>query len=259
MVFWPPDRPAIRVPRKTREGVAAPPIEPGARCTRWVPWLPPRPLNPWRFITPEVPLPLLTEVTSTSSPCDSRSTPISCPTSYSLTSSRRSSTSLTPGSTPARSNWPAMGLVSLEAFFCPKVTWSALYPSRSCVLTWTTRHGRTRRTVTGTTRLSSSQTCVMPTFSPTIALVAMGCASFCGLSHERSARESPGGARLSVVPHGSRRRGPARTSVGTGHALREPSVGPAQGRTKYSHVPPLGPTWANGSWPNGAGRRRGSR
>jgi hypothetical protein len=45
--------------------------------------------------------------------------------------------------------------------------------------------------VTGTTRLSSSQTCVMPTFSPTIALVAMGCASFCGLSRERSARESP--------------------------------------------------------------------
>src|SRR5689334_11794285 len=35
------------------------------------------------------------------------------------------------------------------------------------------RAGATLRTVTGTTRLSSSQTWVMPSFSPTMALVAM--------------------------------------------------------------------------------------
>src|ERR687897_277872 len=50
--------------------------DPG-RCTRWVPWLAPSPPKPWRFMTPVNPLPLLTEVTSTSSPCDSRSAPIS--------------------------------------------------------------------------------------------------------------------------------------------------------------------------------------
>src|SRR3546814_3045509 len=43
------------------------------------------------------------------------------------------------------------------------------------------RQGLTRRTVTGTTRLSSSQTWVMPTFSPTIAFVAMTTASLSSL------------------------------------------------------------------------------
>src|ERR687891_562807 len=81
VVFCAPDRPAMRVPGKTRDGVAQAPMAPGARWTRWVPWLAPRPPKPWRFITPEKPLPLLTDVTSTSSPCDSRSAPISWPTS----------------------------------------------------------------------------------------------------------------------------------------------------------------------------------
>ena len=43
-------RPAICVPLNTRAGVAQAPIEPGARCTRWVPWLAPWPLKLWRFI-----------------------------------------------------------------------------------------------------------------------------------------------------------------------------------------------------------------
>src|SRR5262245_1713860 len=41
------------------------------------------------------------------------------------------------------------------------------------VLTCTMRAGATLSTVTGTTRLSSSQTWVIPTFSPTMALLAM--------------------------------------------------------------------------------------
>ena len=46
-------------------GVAQAPIDPGERCLRWVPWLAPRPLNPCRFMTPAVPLPLLVPTTST--------------------------------------------------------------------------------------------------------------------------------------------------------------------------------------------------
>src|SRR5690606_25861220 len=38
-----PIRPDIRVPLKTRPGVAQPPIEPGRRCTAWAPWLAPWP------------------------------------------------------------------------------------------------------------------------------------------------------------------------------------------------------------------------
>ena len=68
VTFSPPMRPAIAVPLNTRAGVAQAPMEPGARCIRWVPWLAPWPLKLWRFMTPAKPLPLLTAVTSTSSP-----------------------------------------------------------------------------------------------------------------------------------------------------------------------------------------------
>ena len=60
-----PMRPAIRMPLNTRPGVAQPPIEPGERCLRWMPWEAPRPWKPWRFMTPAVPLPLLVPTTST--------------------------------------------------------------------------------------------------------------------------------------------------------------------------------------------------
>jgi hypothetical protein len=33
----------MRRPLNTRPGVAQPPMEPGERCLRWVPWLAPRP------------------------------------------------------------------------------------------------------------------------------------------------------------------------------------------------------------------------
>ena len=98
---WPPMRPAIRVPLKTRAGVAQAPIEPGARWCLWLPWAPPWPLKLWRFMAPAKPLPLDTAVTSTCSPACRMSAVISWPTSYSEASSTRSSTSRRPGSTPA--------------------------------------------------------------------------------------------------------------------------------------------------------------
>ncbi len=63
------------------------------------------------------------------------------------------------------------------------------YPGDSVTVTWP---NGTQSTVTGTTRLSSSHTCVMPTFSPTSAFVAM--AGVFLSSRERSARAGPGGA-----------------------------------------------------------------
>src|SRR5205807_2340876 len=75
-----PSRPAMRVPLKTRAGVAQAPTDPGARCFLWFPWEAPWPLKLWRFMEPAKPLPLLTAVTSTSSPAARTPTPISWPT-----------------------------------------------------------------------------------------------------------------------------------------------------------------------------------
>ncbi len=58
-------RPAIRVPLKTRLGVAQAPIEPGLRWLRCEPCDELTPANPWRFMTPAVPLPLVRPTTST--------------------------------------------------------------------------------------------------------------------------------------------------------------------------------------------------
>src|SRR6478735_12258012 len=65
------------------------------------------------------------------------------------------------------------------------------------VFTCTTRRGATLTTVTGTTRLSSAHTWVMPTFSPTIAFDAIAT----GLSHRPSFTRTlrtgrPGGASI---------------------------------------------------------------
>src|SRR4051794_39523509 len=72
-----PIRPAIRVPLNTRAGVAHAPMEPGARCLRWVPCPAPSPLKLWRFIPPAVPLPLLVPTTSTFDPASKTSAVIS--------------------------------------------------------------------------------------------------------------------------------------------------------------------------------------
>ncbi len=75
-VVWrtPPIRPAIRMPRKTRPGVAQPPIEPGLRWLRCEPWEELTPWKPCRFMTPAKPLPLVVPTTSTSSPTSNSST-----------------------------------------------------------------------------------------------------------------------------------------------------------------------------------------
>ena len=160
---------------------------------------------------------------STRSPALMRSA-VSCwPTSNPLASSRRNSTRCRPGSTPAAVKWPCSGLFSDEGRRTPQVTWSAEYPSRSAVLTWTTRRGAIFRTVTGMARLFSSQTWVMPTFSPTIALVAtvdgslpsscwsgrhvaarlvwfFGAVTGARFACQRSAREDPSGALARFCP-----------------------------------------------------------
>src|SRR5215207_7453214 len=123
-------------------------------------------------MTPAKPLPRLTPVTSTRVPAGSDSTVISWPTWKPSTESSRSSTSLVPGCTPALAKCPASGLLNFLASRWPWVTWSAVYPSRSEVLIWTTRIGSTRSTVTGTT-LSFTHFCVIPTFSPRITVCAM--------------------------------------------------------------------------------------
>ena len=70
-----------RVPLNTRAGVAQAPMAPGLRWVLWAPWEAPMPLKLWRFMTPVKPLPLLTAVTSTSSPFSSTPAVSSWPTS----------------------------------------------------------------------------------------------------------------------------------------------------------------------------------
>src|SRR5262249_37314875 len=105
-----PIRPAIRRPLNTRPGVARPPMEPGARCLRWVPCEAPRPRKPCRFITPAVPLPLVLPLTSTSSPASNVSAVTSWPRVYWSASSVRSSTRYRRGGAPALAEWPATRL-----------------------------------------------------------------------------------------------------------------------------------------------------
>ena len=97
--------------------------------------------------------------------------------------------------------------------------------------------------MTGTTRLSSSQTWVMPTFSPTIALFAItavlslsrrtwtvpsGGARRRGRSRERSAREGPGGAPVRLCCGVPDPGGPADADVGSKQTA-------APGRSGWAH------------------------
>ncbi len=80
-VTWvPPIWPAMRVPLKTRDGVAQAPMAPGTRWLRWFPCEAPWPLKLWRFMPPAKPLPLLTAMASTRSPASHRSAASSWPT-----------------------------------------------------------------------------------------------------------------------------------------------------------------------------------
>src|SRR6266496_1905642 len=119
VVRTPPIRPAILTPLNTRPGVAQPPMDPGERCLRWVPWEALRPLKPCRFITPAKPLPLLFAVTSTRSPAANVPALTSWPRVYSAALSVRSSTRYRRGVTPAFAKWPAAGLVTFRGSMSP--------------------------------------------------------------------------------------------------------------------------------------------
>src|SRR5262249_9397286 len=124
-----PIRPAIRMPLKTRPGVAQPPIEPGDRCLRWVPCEELRPWKPCRFITPAVPLPFVLPVTSTSSPASNVSAVTSWPRVYWSASSVRSSTRYRRGVTPGLGKWPATRLGSPRRAVFPAANLTAPEPA----------------------------------------------------------------------------------------------------------------------------------
>src|SRR6202167_1955965 len=117
--------------------------------------------------------------------------------------------------------------------------------------------GATRTTVTGTARCWSSQTCVMPTFSPTIALVATVGRSFRSIGRHARTGTKPAEAqrqartptlrpktraeRLLVVPQGPHRhiRRALRDVKKTGWARIDPGsdVTPSQRGTPPEFVP----------------------
>src|SRR3954469_9583557 len=69
---------------------------------------------------------------------------------------------------PALARWPRSAFVILRSATGSHASWTASYPSASGVRTATTGHGPASITVTGVTPpLSSSKSCVMPSFFPT--------------------------------------------------------------------------------------------
>src|SRR4051795_13431497 len=69
---------------------------------------------------------------------------------------------------PALARWPRSAFVILRSATGSHASWTASYPSASGVRTATTGHGPASITVTGVTvPLSSSKSCVMPSFLPT--------------------------------------------------------------------------------------------
>src|SRR5437763_11797574 len=69
---------------------------------------------------------------------------------------------------PALARWPRSAFETLRSATGSHASWTASYPSASGVRTATTGHGPASMTVTGVTPpLSSSKSCVMPSFLPT--------------------------------------------------------------------------------------------
>ena len=111
----PPMRPAIRVPLKTRAGVAQAPMEPGDRCFLWLPCEAPWPLKLCRFMPPAKPLPLETAMASTRSPALEQ---VGVELLADLVLADVVEAELDqprPGSTPALAKWPCSGLVRVAA------------------------------------------------------------------------------------------------------------------------------------------------
>src|SRR4051795_393945 len=69
---------------------------------------------------------------------------------------------------PALARWPRSAFETLRSATGSHASWTASYPSASGVRTATTGHGPASITVTGVTEpLSSSKSCVIPSFLPT--------------------------------------------------------------------------------------------
>src|SRR5205809_5694894 len=74
---------------------------------------------------------------------------------------------------PALARWPRSAFETLRSATGSHASWTATYPSASGVRTATTGHGPASITVTGVTEpLSSSKSCVMPSFLPTIPFIS---------------------------------------------------------------------------------------
>src|SRR4051794_27910313 len=150
------------MPFITRAGQADAPIDPGAR-TLCEPWdFGPR-LKLWRLMVPWKPLPLLVPAILTVWPTSKASTVTVSPTCSSPASSRNS-TRWRMGGALAFLRWPSSGLLRCFSFDAPKASCTASYPSRSCVRMPVTGQGPASSTVTRSTRPSSRNTWVIPSF-----------------------------------------------------------------------------------------------
>ena len=115
--------PRIRMPLKTRDGVADAPIEPGLR-TLCEPWLVGPRLKLWRLMVPAKPLPFEVPVTSTCSPGSNAST-VTAVADGEARSSRANSSRCRCGPAPAFFRWPASGFVMRFALTAPNASWTA--------------------------------------------------------------------------------------------------------------------------------------
>src|SRR6266404_5912863 len=144
------------------------------------PWLAAPPRKWWRFMTPWNPLPFDVPTMSTRPPTSNSDTRRRPPTAGSSPPVRsRNSSSLRVGGTPALSKCPFMALLRfLTLTGSTRPICTASYPSRFLSRRCTTTHGPTWSTVQGTTRPSSSNTCVMAIFRPISPSTTMPSAPF---------------------------------------------------------------------------------
>src|SRR5206468_1380074 len=150
--------------------VAEAPIEPGLR-TLCEPWLTGPRWNRCRLIVPWKPLPIEIPETLTLSPGSKDSTVTVSPGASSC--GPRISTSFRCGPTSYFFRWPSFGFESFFSGTSSKASWTASYPSVSAVRMATTGQGPAWMTVTGVSEpVSSSKTCVMPSFFPTMPFIS---------------------------------------------------------------------------------------
>src|SRR3981081_3018080 len=164
----------MRRPLSTRPGVVPEPTEPWRR--RWSEPCDFGPRVKWcRCTGPEKPLPFEMPVTWTLSPVAKLSTPIFCPGTNPVTSSRRTSRRCLKAGRSLR--WPRSPFDIFLSAMAPKPICTAVYPSRSLVATRVTRFDSVAMTVAPTTDPSGRKCWSMPTLRPMMtAFVIAGAA-----------------------------------------------------------------------------------